>query len=375
MKKVLSILVAAMMLFSICSVCASAAVNDAVLGLKVTATADSYNPGDVVTFEVSYEATSEIGNVGVCTLHIGFDGDVFEPIETIGTGLTLDTATSVILTGYALDGKISPANSFVQLKGAIADSDTAKGWDSSLKIALTKAPGSALFDASTETKVLAFQLKVKDSAAGGNYAIGITQGSIDDYSTSVDEELGAINGPSGPDYGFSASKIFDCVDCTVAIAGGGSTEEPTTPTITGIKNVDTKVQWQEAGSNYLNIGFEGAISGFTAEEAATVVATISEIGFEFSTTDSTLATSSKATTKVVYDFTSDGTGYKFRAVVRKAMTDADAAGEITHNIYARAFVTFGETTLKASDIISTTIYDEYTDGVSKGLATLAANLG
>ena len=58
------------------------------------------------------------------------------------------------------------------------------------------------------------------------------------------------------------------------------------------------------------------------------------------------------------------------------MTDADAAGTITHNLYARAYVTIGDKApITASDIISTTIYDEYTEGVAGGLATLAANLG
>ncbi len=345
MKKVLSVLVAIMMLFSICSVCASAAVNDAVLGLKVTATADSYNPGDVVTFEVSYEATAEIGSVGVCTLHIGFDSDVFEPIETIGTGLTLDAAQSVILTGYALDGKISAANSFVQLKGALSAADTAKGWDSSLKIALTKAPGSALFDASSEVKVLAFQLRVKDSAVGGNHAIGITQGSVEDYSTSVDEELGAINGPSGPDYGFSASKIFDCVDCTVSVAGG--TTPPPAATVK-VNNLSTQVQWANKDAGLMNLGFRGQIAkGYdaTADDAGTTgpnggknLAKLTEVGFYLNGT--------KYQAYTIYNFV-DG-GYFYRVVVGNVSYDSET------EFSAQAYVVIDGTEYKADDATTIT---------------------
>ena len=158
--------------------------------------------------------------------------------------------------------------------------------------------------------------------------------------------------------------------------GSTGPDQPTEINV-AVKNLDPKVQWRAAGSNDLYIGFEGELSGFTKDQAATVIDSISELGIEFSSTDATLATSIKATTNVVYDFTADDAGvYKFRAVVRKAMTDADAAGTITHNLYARAYVTIGDKApITASDIISTTIYDEYTEGVAGGLATLAANLG
>jgi hypothetical protein len=172
--------------------------------------------------------------------------------------------------------------------------------------------------------------------------------------------------------------MYEYGSVTFTVGEGGSTGpvEPTEPTV-AVKNLDPKVQWRAAGSNDLYIGFEGELSGFTKDQAATVIASISDLGIEFSSTDATLATSIKATTNVVYDFTADDAGvYKFRAVVRKAMTDADAAGTITHNLYARAYVTIGDKApITASDIISTTIYDEYTEGVAGGLATLAANLG
>lgn len=377
MKKVTSILVALMMLFSICTVVASAAVNDAVAALRVTSTATSYNPGDEVTFEVSYETTSDLGGVGVCVITIGYDSDVFEPVEEItAAGTTLDKATTVSLTGYALDGKVSLANSFVQMKGDLTSVDTAKGWDTALKIALTKDVGAAWIDASSEVKVLSFKLKVKADAVGGTHAVGITDGSIQDGTTSLDEEAGAVAGPSGPEYGFAQSKIFDLGDASVTVEGGSTGPDQPTEINVAVKNLDPKVQWRAAGSSDLYIGFEGELSGFTKDQAETVIASISELGIEFSSTDATLATSIKATTNVVYDFTAGDAGvYKFRAVVRKAMSEADAAGTITHNLYARAFVKIGDKApITASDIISTTIHDEYTEGVNNKMLTLAENL-
>lgn len=379
MKKVISVLVALMMLISVFSVSAFAAVNDAVLAIRVTPTATTYAKGDVVTFEVSYESTSEIGTVGACTLHIGYDNTVFEPVEDLGTGLKMDADgfQTVVLTGYALEGKVSAATSFVQTKGALAAADTAKGWNECLKIALTGT--GTLFEASTEVKVLAFKLKVKDSAAGGNYAVGVTQGSVEDYSTQVVEELGPISGPSGADYEFSVSKIFDLYDASVTVEGGnggGSTEpeQPTTITVEHAGNAtdNTKVRWataeEDSRKNVLYVSFEGKISGLTD------VATLSEVGFKFSTSDSNLTEATSVKTFVIYDFLSTDNTYKFRSIVRRPLAETDVDADTTNdteslNIYAQAYVVLaGSTTpITATDIISTTLQAEYAQGVTNGM--------
>lgn len=377
MKKVISVLVALMMLISVFSVSAFAAVNDAVLAIRVTPTATSYTPGEVVTFEVSYEQTSEIGQVGACTLHLGYDSSVFEPVDTLGDGLTMDTAgfQTVVLTGYALEGKVSEANSFVQSKGALDAADTAKGWNASLKIALTGT--GVLFDASSEVKVLAFKLRVKQDAANGNYTVGVTKGSVDDYSTQVDEEISPISGPSGADYEFSVSKIFDLYDASVTVEGGngGGTTPPADETTAAVEHdttdtlKNTKVRWatteEDSRNNVLYVGFEGKLTGVSADK----VSTIKEIGFRFSTSDATLKEATNVKTFVIYDFTSDGTGYKFRSIVRRPLAKADIDGTVTHNIYAQAYVIVDGTTtpITASDIISTTLKAEYAQGVAQGM--------
>ena len=364
MKKVTSVIVALMMLFSICTVCASAAVNDAVLALRVTPTATSYNPGEEVTFEVSYESTADIGNVGICTLHIGYDSSVFELLEDASGSPDLDGSATVFFDGYALAGTVSLANSFIQTTNKLSAADTAKGWDTVLKIAMTQ--DGALFDASTETKAFAFKLKVKDTAAGGTYAVGVTDASIQDYSTFVNEELGAISGPSGAELEFSTGKVFDLADASVTVAGG-STPDPT-PTVT-VENLDTQAQWQDKDAGLMRVAFRGNIKGYDATTdlvtgSTTELNKLTEIGVMFSKTDSTPTKEEGATVVpayTIYDFTTGG--YFYRAVV--GSIDYQSA----ETLYANAYIVLDGTTYTATNaVISTTGAAEYTRATGNGMA-------
>lgn len=362
MKKVTSVIVALMMLFSICTVCASAAVNDAVLALRVTPTATSYNPGEEVTFEVSYESTADIGNVGICTLHIGYDSSVFELLEDASGSPDLDGSKTVFFDGYALAGTVSLANSFIQTTNKLSAADTAKGWDTVLKIAMTQ--DGALFDASTETKAFAFKLKVKDNAAGGNYAVGVTDASIQDYSTFVNEELGAISGPSGAELEFSTGKVFELVDATVAVAGGSA---PVEPTVT-VENLATQVQWQDKDAGLMRVAFRGNIKGYKAEDdlvsgSTTELNKLTEIGVIFSKTDSTPTIEEGATVVpayTIYDFTSGG--YFYRAVVGSIDYTS------TETLYANAYIVLDGTTYTAANgVVSTTGAQAYAAGVANNM--------
>lgn len=388
MKKTLSVILAAVMLFAVCSMSVSAAVPDGnVIALGLKTTEASYKAGDVVTFVVSLEETADFytnhGGLNVGEFEIAYDSSVFEPIADLSANTTL-ASQGVSVAGYSVAGGVDTANSSVS--AGMMGVDVANNWDSVLHITLVEN-GTATMDAryidcsKGAVDTFSFQLKVKADATDGTYKVGHNKTGYDNFSAYVISGNDAY--PSHGWYVFeeatvNCTPIYSFGTCDVTVGEGGSTGpvEPTEPTV-AVKNLDPKVQWRAAGSSDLYIGFEGELSGFTKDQAATVIASISEIGIEFSSTDATLATSIKATTNVVYDFTAGDAGvYKFRAIVRKAMTDADAAGTITHNLYARAFVKIGDKApITASDIISTTIYDEYTEGVAGGLATLAANLG
>lgn len=369
MKKVTSLVVALLMLISMCSLCASAAVNDAVMALRVAPKDGStFNPGDVVTFEVSYEATSDLAGLGICTVTVGYDSDVFEPIETITpAGTLLNAASTVIFTGYGLDGKVSLGNSFVQAKGNLTAADTAKGWDSALKIAMTKEVGSTLFECYSETKVFAFQLKIKDSAPGGNAVVGITDGSIQDETTFVDEELGAIAGPSGEAYGFSTSKIFDLGDASVTVAGG-VTPPPAGDPIT-VENISTQVQWQSKDEGLMRVAFRGNIKNYTlnlVDGSDKEIADIAEMGVVYSksNTNPTVggADCTAAPAWTIYDFTTGG--YFFRAVVGNYPYDN------AETLYANAYIIIDGQTITASNgATSTSGAAEYARATALGMAT------
>lgn len=362
MKKVLSVLVAFMLLFSICSIAASAAINDAAMALKVTANGDSFTPGQEVLFELTYEAIPDVGPVGVCEVTIGYDSDVFELVDTIPAGgmVTFTAAQTDVLEGYAFDGQISGDNSKFMQRGSLTDADRAKGWDSTLFISVTKDTNFVMFDATSEVKVMAFKLKVKDTAAGGNYTVGITQASVDDYSTSVDAlyegQSDPIKGPSGPDYGFATTKIFDCVDAAVVVAGGVTPPPVQDPV--EVKNISAQVQWQDKDAGLMKVAFRGNILNYTVnlkDGSNDILADINGVGVMFSKSNTNPTVGGDYCTAVpaatIYDFTNGG--YFFRAIVEEVGYDN------TVKLYARPYIILNDDIIVASDVISTSGAEEY----------------
>lgn len=223
MKKVLSVVLALIMLLSCFSMMSFAAVNDAVLKIEIKPTSTDYQKGDVVTFEAVYESTSDLGMMGAAfTFSVGYDSSVFEPIETFTNApVNFPDQTTVVYTGYPVENNISPAVSTVRKYAAekLNANDTAKGWNEMLIFAFVPT-GSCDDDYSTPKASFAFKLKVKDDAnAAGCYSVGVTDYSIQNNETEIDEEVGSIFGPSGIDFGFSVNNIFETVDGTVVMGG------------------------------------------------------------------------------------------------------------------------------------------------------------
>ena len=398
MKKTLSIILAAVMLFAVCSMSVSAAVPDGnviALGIKVK-DGQVIEKGKPVTFVVTLEETADFyaanGGLNVGEFEIAYNSAIFEPVPESGYGDSSLKGHGVSLNKndkdkYAVAGGVDTANSSV-LEGS-AGVDAANNWDSVMHITLVE-DGSAAMDAryidcsNGPVDTFEFQLKVKADAADGTYKVGHNKTGYDNYSAYVISGNDAA--PSTGWYVFmedviGCSPIYDFGTCDVTVGQGGPTgpTEPTEPTA-ALANLDPRVQWKESGSNVICIGFEGQITGEAIVVDDVVNSKIAEIGFEFSTTDNSLNGATKVKVDKIYDFTGNTPNtYKFRAVVVKAMSAADATdpdeGGYTHNLYARAYVTIGDKTTYATDIIETTVYDEYSEGVASGLATLAANLG
>lgn len=371
-KKILGVALVLTMILNVFAVGAFAAFpDDTAVKLTISADKETYAAGDEVVLTFSEQVIAALGSMSIGGQYeIAYNNAVFTPFNAASDVLD-DQGFKAIQAGY--DAGISG----VQLPGKATEPSALHDWNES--ICYQVGDDGTVFDATNKTDLFTVKLKIKSDAPDGTYTIGYNPAGYEAMNAFSNDGVGfgGLYGTDASVFGLPVANTYEYGTCTITVGEGGSTgpDQPTEINV-AVKNLDPKVQWRAAGSSDLYIGFEGELSGFTKDQAATVIGSISELGIEFSSTDATLATSIKATTNVVYDFTADDAGvYKFRAVVRKAMTDADAAGTITHNLYARAFVKIGDKApITASDIISTTIHDEYTEGVNNTMLTLAENL-
>ncbi len=159
------------------------------------------------------------------------------------------------------------------------------------------------------------------------------------------------------------------VDTLLGIGG-----EPTVPTAVLTNDQEPKVQWKADADNVLRLRFEGKLTGITPTVGSDEkVTNIAKIGFKYSREDATLANGTLVETKTLYDFTASEAGtYKFCAIVEVPMTADIISGATASDIHATAFITIGDNTSFASDPISTTIANEYTEGLTAGLTPFAA---
>lgn len=220
MKKVLSVVLAVVMLLGCFSMLSYAVVNDAVLKIELKPTSSNYNKGDVVTFEALYETSPDLVNLGAAFyFSVGYDSSVFELIEDVSAKPNFESSTTCTVAGYPVENNITPSLSWVGSYGteSLTTKDTAKGWDKVLFISMTPT-GTCDDDYSTQKASFAFKLKLKsDASATGSYKVGITDFSIQNSKTEIDETDGSLFGPSGTDFGFTTNNIFETVDGTVSM--------------------------------------------------------------------------------------------------------------------------------------------------------------
>lgn len=314
MKKFLSVVLSLVMVFGLVSV-ASAAVNDATMAIRVEPTATSYAKGDVVTFNVVYETTSELGALGVAVnMHIGYDSDVFEPVDAALTGpgvvLGFGSSETVVVAGYPVEDNCEASLSDVQLKtGVLNSNDTAKGWDTVLQIAMAETTAS-YDDYSSGAASFAFKLKIKDTAPDdGSYVVGITDYSIVNEITTINEEVSPLFG-LGEGWGFSASKIFEVVDGVAAVASAYD--------LFHVEN-----QWRPNGDAYdigVKFGFKTEDIKIAFDEIGTstnVTAVGADIYVDGVKVDGIFES------QYVYDVNGDDSEYQYRVII-KNLAKADA---------------------------------------------------
>lgn len=285
MKKVLSVILALLMVLGCFSLFASATQSKAALEISVVPTQTTYNKGDIVTFEVFYETSDELFNMGAAYfMQFGFDSSVFETIEDLSSDTGWNSSSTFIYEGYPIANNVKLAFCHAQAwcgianlndtYGSLTDIDKAKGWDSVLGCIQT--PDNSCDDSYAEkTASFAFKLKVKDDASDtGCYTVGVTDWAINNGKCEVDEENGSIAGASGTEYGFATEKMFATNDATVNVA---------TAAASIIKDGGAQIRFRGIGQN-------GAAADYKGEFDVRTVATISQADFvaNFGTDDNAI---------------------------------------------------------------------------------------
>lgn len=402
-KKTLSIVLAAVMLFAVCSMSVSAAVpegNAIALGIRTTGT--SYKAGDVVTFVVSLEETADFytnyGGLNVGEFELAYNNAIFEPVTSYEditlAGHNVKFADETEVAFKVASGVDTGNSSIAKVEADLVDS--VNDWNEAIHIGLAEKSTAALdqryIDCSKgAVDTFTFQLKIKNGVADGTYKVGHNKTGYDNYSVYV--VSGTESDPSHGWYVYEEATLnctpiydFGTCDVTVSSSGGsGDSSDETKITVEHAGNAteSTKVRWatadEDTRKNVLYVGFEGKISGLTN------VSTLSEVGFKFSTSDANLADANKVTsvkTFVIYDFTAEAAGtYKFRSIVRRPILATDVDDKTTNdteslNIYAQAYVVLaGSTTpITATDIISTSLKAEYDYATGNGMQKLEDRL-
>lgn len=361
MKKVISVVLAFAMIFSVCALGVSAAVNSAFMAIRVKPAAESYAKGDTVTFDVYYEANSEwLGALGTCNIVIGYDSSVFELVDDLSSQPALTgLATFVCEDGYAVNGIVSLANSWAEnYTKELTAADKAKGWDSAFAIKMTQ--DGAYFDASSETKAFGFKLKIKDDAAAdGSYVVGVAEAGIADETVKVREEIADVYG-SDPDAYWgeptSLASCFDIADATVKVG----------PSVV-VSHVKQQSKWNGGkidAANYL-FGFVGQVSGLELTtkdvDGRAMVQEIKSI-----TATATVGESAPVTADVVTVWAVDG-GYQFRAQFSGFAPTNDATATVTFAITMN-----DGTTVYTSDAYGRAINDIYAGSLANNFPALAA---
>lgn len=322
MKKVFSVILALIMVLGCFSLFASATQNKAALEISVVPTQTTYNKGDIVTFEVFYETSDELFNMGAAYfMQFGFDSSVFETIEDLSSDTGWNSSSTFIYEGYPIANNLKLAFCHAQAwcgianlndkYGSLTDIDKAKGWDSVLGCIQT--PDNSCDDSYAEKRAsFAFKLKVKDNANdSGCFTVGVTDWAINNGRCEVDEENGSIAGASGSDYGFATEKMFATNDATVNVA---------TAATSIIKDGGAQIRFRGIGQN-------GTAADYKGEFDVRTVATISQADFvaNFGTDDNAI--------EKITDI-----GFVYATATNVSAFDADTAKGVAEGTAATGYV-------------------------------------
>lgn len=389
MKKIVSVVVALLLMVNIFAVSVFAAV-PAENAIAITLTSDktSYVAGETALITISIETKKDvIPNLLVGDIEVSYNDAIFAPAKRVDTDprpLIGQDDVENNKVGYGcvygdiINSNIEPTGSFVRPgSGEFLDSDVAAyGWNAGLHFTVAKkASGLSSVDCSTPKTFLTFPIKINSGVADGAYVIGVNKAAFEVTGEAfLAAEGGDIYGGEGENYGLEAEATFACGTCEIVVGENGSGSGSTTTPAT-VANGDIQVKWADKANGMLNIGFRGIIGNYDHTKDLLTGSTkdlskLAEVGVVISDTDSTPtraeigSTCSEVPTHKIYNF---ATGeYTFRAIVGNVPAyDNNTEDDIdpsTIVIYANAYIKYDGQYYEATNtVLQTTGATQYAD--------------
>lgn len=223
-KKILSVVMALMMLLSVLALSVYAFPSDTVAELTLEADKTSYAAGDEITLTVYCQTNDEVGGVEMMGQYImNYDST---GIASLADESTAD-AQAITLCGFTPDA--TQASVYNEANSKIWNSnvceglgDSADAGDKLFGLSIVQVGDAYVNAQSAPVALFTFKMKVADTAPDGDYVIAFNASSLDSYNLFVQDDSGAgLYGTSGTDFGFAAANMWSLGSVTIHVGASG----------------------------------------------------------------------------------------------------------------------------------------------------------
>ena len=367
-KKVISLALAVVMLFSMASMASAALGEGKRIGFTVSASSTTVEPGATVEIIVSAQAAAGDLSWGSAALPLAYDKDLIsEPVVAGGSLVKGEANYSSFLT-FKADGFnniVDTSNTNVAPKDYASFTERAEdagnGWDSLALVNVIANGKRHTFTEGVADELFRYTFTVSESAQNGDkIVVGIPVGSFDG-----DPPMGMFYSEAyGMEYWVDYDgEVYDFTDATVELTVGSAA-----PSVV-VTHEGTQSKWANGtpvAADYL-FGFLAKIDGIGELATTKDDATGKTIVNDIASITATATINGVTKTDDVQSIWVDGTGYKFRAQF------ADFTPDMTDEVSVTFVITMtdGTTVYETADAATATINGIYLKSVSNGLAELA----
>lgn len=318
--KILSVLLALVMLVGMFSVVANAGGTESAVDMFIDVDKTSYNAGDTVTLTISEQVVAAVGDMTIAGQYpVAYNSAIMEPLAPASNDLA-DHGFAAIAPGYDASVSVISLNSNNESKGySYTDAaSAANGWNETILYCVGSLGDT--FDATSKTDLFTVQFKLKDGIADGDYVIGFNQSGYELYDAfSSDAAMGGVYGYTD-DYGYGTAVNYGLGTATIHV-GAATVADPA--------YLKTQCQWADGNTaGNLNVGISATFSTdnypIAFNEAGTST-NVTAVGVDV--TSGAYTTTQE--TQFVYEV--DATTYRYRAVITGV--PHDASGELTVQFY------------------------------------------